>query len=110
MKLVLAIVHDEQSNDLTKILSKNDFSVTKLATTGGFLRQTNTTLICGTDEEKVPELLKLIEINCKSKSQVVTNIQTHSAAFGGAIFPLTSEIVVGGATCFVLDVDQFCKF
>ncbi len=51
MKLVLAIVHDDQAHDLMHVLTENEFMVTKLATTGGFLRTANTTLICGTDKE-----------------------------------------------------------
>ncbi len=109
MKLVLAIVHDEQAHDLMQVLSENQFSVTKLATTGGFLRTANTTLICGTEAEKVTELLELIERNCKSRKQVRPNSQAYSP-LGGGVFPLASEVIVGGATCFVLDVDQFCKF
>lgn len=109
MKLVLAIVHDDQANDLMHIMSENDFSVTKLATSGGFLRTANTTLICGTEADKVSALLELIERNCKSRTQVRPSSQVHTP-MGGGFFPLASEVVVGGATCFVLDVDQFCKF
>lgn len=108
MKLVLAIVHDDQASDLMHALSENQYSVTKLATTGGFLRSANTTLICGTDEDKVPKLLEIIEKNCKARKQLVPDVQVHASV--GTIFPLTSEVIVGGATCFVLDVDQFCKF
>ncbi len=109
MKLVLAIVNDEQAYDLMQVMAENDFSVTKLATTGGFLRTANTTLICGTEKENVPKLLELIEINCKARKQVRPNTNVYSP-LGGGIFPLASEVIVGGATCFVLDVDQFCKF
>lgn len=108
MKLVLAIVHDEQAYDLMQELSDNEYTVTKLATTGGFLRSANTTLICGTEKEKVPKLLEIIEKKCKSTKQVRAN-PIHSP-LGGAIFPVASQVIVGGATCFVLDVDQFCKF
>ncbi len=108
MKLVLAIVHDDQASQLMHTLAEKDFSVTKLATTGGFLRSANTTLICGTEKDKVPELLDIIQTNCKARKQIVPDVQVHASV--GTIFPLTNEVIVGGATCFVLDVDQFCKF
>lgn len=109
MKLVLAIIHDEQAYDLMQVLSEHEYTVTKVATTGGFLRAANTTIICGTEEEKVPDLLELIEKNCKSTKQFRANNPIHTP-LGGGIFPVASEYVVGGATCFVIDVDQFCKF
>ena len=49
MKLVLAIVQDDDAIDLIEELTDNNFRVTKLATTGGFLKSGNTTLI-DTDE------------------------------------------------------------
>ena len=57
MKLVMAIVNDEDSNAVLSELNKNKFSVTKLATTGGFLKAGNVTFIIGTDDEKVQEVI-----------------------------------------------------
>ena len=46
MKLVIAIVHSDDSHNLNDELTTNGFSATKLATTGGFLRSGNTTFFC----------------------------------------------------------------
>ena len=53
MKLILAILSNDDSPVASNALNKNGFSVTKLATTGGFLRAGNTTLIIGCEDEKV---------------------------------------------------------
>ena len=45
MKLIVAIVQDEDAGRLVSALMDKGFGVTKLATTGGFLRAGNTTLI-----------------------------------------------------------------
>ncbi len=108
MKLVLAIVNEEQVHDLMKAVTEEGYSVTKLATTGGFLRTANTTIICGTEEEKVEKYLEIVERICKSTKQFRPNSQV--ATIGTGFLPFASEVVVGGATCFVLDVDKFCKF
>ena len=53
MKLIIAIVQDEDSTDVIEALTEEDYRVTKLATTGGFLKSGNTTLMVGIEEEKV---------------------------------------------------------
>ena len=85
------------------------YSVTKLATTGGFLRAGNTTLLLGVDEEKFQGAMDVIEKVCKSRKQIATS----PVAMGGAAGMYTSypiEVTVGGATVFVLTVDQFVKY
>ncbi|MER3557036.1 MAG: hypothetical protein C4302_03585, partial [Thermus sp.] len=47
MKLILAIVQDTDAPGLTKALLEKGFQSTKLASTGGFLREGNTTLLIG---------------------------------------------------------------
>ena len=61
MKLVIAIVQDEDAGRVVSALMDKGFGVTKLATTGGFLRAGNTTLISGVENEKLDEALAIIE-------------------------------------------------
>ncbi len=106
MKLILAIVNNDDSPVVANNLTANGFAVTKLATTGGFLKAGNTTFIVGTDDEKVPDVISIIETHSKRRTQVVpTSIGEGTAMFESA--PL--EVSVGGATIFVLDVEQFKK-
>lgn len=104
MKLIMAIVSSDDSGELISVLTKNSFSVTKLATTGGFLRSGNTTVIIGVEEEKIEEVFSIIKSTCSTRKQITMN----QAPFGG-VMPYPIEIEVGGATVFVLDVDQFIK-
>ena len=53
MKLILAIINKEDSQEVSHALTKEKYSVTKLATQGGFLMSGNVTLIIGTEDEKV---------------------------------------------------------
>jgi uncharacterized protein YaaQ len=108
MKLVMAIIHDEDAFHIMDMLNEKGYSVTKLASTGGFLRAGNTTLICGTNEERVPELLEIIEKRCKSRKQITSVNSTHINATESYV-PYPVEVTVGGATIFVLPVEEFKK-
>ena len=68
MKLIIAIVQDDDAGDLIDGLTDEGFRVTKLATTGGFLKAGNTTLMIGVEEEKVDSALAFIENICKKKT------------------------------------------
>jgi uncharacterized protein YaaQ len=108
MKLVYAIVHDEDGHRVTEELNKNGFSVTKLCSSGGFLRAGNTTLIIGVDKEKVDEVIKIVEDKSKSRKQAV-NSSMPINGMGGMYMPYPVEVTVGGATIFVLDVERYEK-
>jgi uncharacterized protein YaaQ len=110
VKLILAIVHDEDGARVLESLNKGGFSVTRLSSSGGFLRAGNTTLVVGTDEDKVDEVLQLIKKSSKSRKQIIdTSSLGANNSMGGVYMPYPVEVTVGGATIFVLDVDRFEK-
>ena len=99
MKLVIAIVQKEDSNDLQRAFVQNDFRATKLATSGGFLSQGNTTFLVGCDDDKVDDV-------SRAREEIAT---PHMVSTGYEITqPL--KVTVGGATCFVVPVDEFKRF
>ena len=106
MKLIMAIVSGDDSSKVARALTKGNFSVTKLATTGGFLMSGNTTFIIGTDDDRVQDVLDIIGKNSKTRKQMVPT----SASYGVGMFSsMPIEVQVGGATVFVMDVEQFIK-
>lgn len=108
MKLVLAIVHDIDGNNVINALSRHGYQATKLASTGGFLKAGNTTLMIGTDEENVYEVIEIIKDKCEKRKQTIVN-PTAVGGIESTIDPYPVEIDVGGATIFVLNVEQFEK-
>ena len=108
MKLIIAIVQDEDASRLVSKLMTEGYGVTKLATTGGFLRAGNTTLLVGVDDEKFDGAMAVIEKVCKSRKQIAT-APTSMTGVNGVYSPYPIEVMVGGATVFVLSVDQFIK-
>jgi len=108
MKLVLAIIHDEDAYLVMDELTYKGYSATKLASTGGFLRAGNTTLICGVNDDKVKEVTDIIENKCKSRKQI-TSIGSTQDTTAELQNPFPVEVTVGGATIFVLEVSEFKK-
>ncbi len=108
MKLIIAIVQDEDAARLVSNLMNEGYSVTKLATTGGFLRAGNTTLLLGVDDEKFAGAMAVIEKVCKSRKQIATS-PSPVAGTSGVYVPYPIEVMVGGATVFVMNVEQFVK-
>ena len=98
MKLILAIVNNEDTARATDALMKSGFFVTRLSTTGGFLMMGNTTLLIGTDEERVQMAIGILRQHCTARTQPGSSVRR------------TEPITVGGATVFVLDVDHMEKF
>lgn len=106
MKMVMAVVQDSDAGRLLELLTDKKFGVTKLASTGGFLRRGNTTLMIGVEEERLEELIALIEKVSHPRKQVVT---PFPGGPGDAYVPYPIEVTVGGATIFVMNVERFEK-
>lgn len=106
MKLIMAIVSSDDSSKVSAGLTKEGFYATKLATTGGFLMAGNTTFIIGTEDEKVSEAIEIIKKHSKKRTQMVPSTTNYGVG-GYSSFPV--EVTVGGATVFVLNVEQFEK-
>ncbi|GAA4706676.1 cyclic-di-AMP receptor [Brevibacillus fulvus] len=109
MKMVIAVVQDKDSARLSQMLVKKGYRATRLASTGGFLRAGNTTFLVGTTDEKIPDVIDIIQHSCKSRKQMVTPVSPLGNAVD-SFMPYPLEVQVGGAAVFVLDVEQFHSF
>jgi uncharacterized protein YaaQ len=109
VKLVVVVVHNRDKGKLTEELVKAGFKFTVIGSTGGFLREGNTTILIGTPAEELPALRKVIGENCSTRDQLV-NVVPFESAPPGAFVPNPVKVPVGGAVAFVLDVEQFDRF
>jgi len=110
VKLIIAIVQDEDASRLVNKLMNEGFGATKLATTGGFLRSGNTTLLTGVEDDKMDAVMDIIEHTCKSRKQMAPVHAPISGTAGMYVPAYPVQVTVGGAIVFVLDVEQFKKF
>lgn len=106
MKMIFAIVNNDDSQDVMTALRKEQIPVTKLASTGGFLLKGNTTFISGVEDEHVDNVIALIREHSRRRTQV-TPIDYSQFNPGMASYPV--KVTVGGATIFVVDVEKYEK-
>ncbi len=106
MKLLIAIVNNDDCPTVLSEITREGYSATKLSTSGGFLRAGNSTLLIGVEDEKVDSLIELIGKFSKKRKQIVQTTPSFNADF---FVSVPVEVNVGGATIFVLNVDQFIK-
>ena len=114
MKLIVAIVQDQDVNRLMTSLSENKFQFTKIGSTGGFLREGNTTLLIGVDEKREEGVLSIIKRNCQSRQR--PDVMARHAlddVMAGHMLDMEGDqpmenvtITVGGATVFVMNVEK----
>ena len=108
MKLILAIVNNDDSAVVSATLTRENYSVTQLSTTGGFLMIGNTTLLIGAEDDKVARAKEIICKHSQTRSKVA--MTTDSLGRGLQKDSLEEEVTVGGATVFVLDVESMDKY
>lgn len=84
--MIIAIIRDNDSEIISQALINGSFRVTRVASTGGFLRKGSTTLMIGVGDEKVDEAINIIrknttpaeEPNIKSATLFVLNVEHFS--------------------------------
>jgi uncharacterized protein YaaQ len=108
VKLVVAIVQGEDAGHTVQSLNAAGVSVTRLASSGGFLQQGNATLLVGVEEDRVDQVLALVRANCRQRSRYLTPMPPMVES-GEMLMPFPVEVQVGGATIFVLNTEQFEK-
>jgi uncharacterized protein YaaQ len=70
MKLMFIIVRDVDGDNVLRGLVEKNFRVTRVASTGGFLRHGNVTLMTGIEDEKVESVVKLLRKICCPSDEI----------------------------------------
>ena len=103
MKLIIAMVQDEDSETTVQALTEHGHRVTRLATTGGFLRRGNTTLLIGIEDAQVDDVMSVLRQTCRRRTAFTTLVSETPMMLPASVV----EVEVGGATVFVLDMERF---
>lgn len=107
MRLIIAVVQDKDAPRLMESLVRAGHSATKLASTGGFLREGNSTVLIGVEDQDTDKVLDVIKKTCKAREQLVTPVTPVGP--GESYVPYPVGVVVGGATVFIVPVERFLK-
>ncbi len=105
MKLVVAIIQDRDTDAAVDALTKGGITVTRIATSGGFIRQGNTTLLTGVDEAQVTQVIDTLREACHRRKMFMPMASGITDTAYGLHNQI--EVEIGGATIFVFDVDRF---
>ena len=108
MKLITAIVQDKDSNKLGSAFIKADVRATRLTSSGGFLRAGNTTFMIAIEDDRVADVLKVIEETSQKRKQFMVPPMNLDTTADVVSYPM--EVEVGGATVFTQDIDAFYRF
>ena len=106
MKLIVAIVHNEDAGALVDGLLDREYRATRLHSSGGFLKQSNATIIVAVENDQVDTIVDIVRDTCTSRTQIV-NPMPPIMEPGEFFMPYPLEVEVGGATVFVLPVERF---
>ena len=106
MKLIMAIVNNDDGPMITAQLNKKGVYTTKIASTGGFLSAGNMTFISGVEDDKVDEVIDVIKAYSRKRTQPVPNLDVPTGQIG-TMNP--AQVLVGGGTIFVLNVESFTR-
>lgn len=106
MKLILAIISNDDVSSVSQALSKANFQITKVASTGGFLKAGNSTIIVGCEDDLVDKAIEVIGKESKRRTEIVPSTATYDV---GRYVNFPIEVSVGGATIFVIDVEKYLK-
>jgi uncharacterized protein YaaQ len=101
-KLLIAVVHAHDAAQLIEALRRADLRVTEVLSRGGFLQARNAMLYIGVEDEQVPTAMQIIHENCQTRTMSVP-----PELLGGMEANwLPTEVTHGGATVFVVPLDE----
>lgn len=109
MKLVLIITQKENEKNLEEAFVSRKYSLTKWESRGGFLKKKNYTFCLGVEDEKVENVLEIVKETCRTKEEMVGPMPAISGLSGETLAESSTKIKVGGATCFILDIEKVLR-
>lgn len=106
MKLIVAVVQAKDVDGLLRGLIERGFQTTQINSAGGFLRESNVTLLVGVQETYVADVLRIVRQSCQARMRLVNPLMplVEPTEF---YVPNPVEVQVGGATVFVIGVERY---
>lgn len=111
MKMIISVLNAEDAGMTIEKLNENNFFVTKLASSGGFLKKRNTTIMIGLEDDKVEQAVSIIKEHAGKRTSTVYSSPTMSDEnmFPGTDMLIPVQMETGGCTIFILNVEDFKK-
>ncbi|MCC6485629.1 MAG: cyclic-di-AMP receptor [Armatimonadetes bacterium] len=106
MKLLIAIIQERDRRRVEEALSVEGFFFTKIASTGGFLRDGNVTMLLGVESEQLEQVLGVLRESSEARDQYVS-LPPPDVMPSAGLMQAPVKVTVGGAVVFVMDVERF---
>ena len=106
MKLVIAVVQGNDAEQLLAALTRQGYRATQINSAGGFLRERNVTLLIGVRDDDVADVQEIVRANCHSRTRFVNPLMPIVEP-GEFYIPSPVEVLVGGATVFVVNIERY---
>lgn len=107
MKLIIAVIQNEDEDGLVQELEHQNIGATRIGSSGGFLRASNVTLMIAVGDDQVDVVLGYLRKHCKRRTRhlhpLLPNLEARERFLG------TIPVEVGGAIVFVLPVERLEK-
>ena len=108
--MITAIINRQDIKSVCTALVENKIMFTKIGSTGGFLRKGNATLIIGTDDSKVNDIIEIIKKHSAQRMAPFPIVPDSVNSLHHKDEDNIPQVIIGGATIFVTDVSQYEKF
>ncbi|MBN2548204.1 MAG: cyclic-di-AMP receptor [Anaerolineales bacterium] len=101
--LMTAVVQVQDVDRAIRALQKIGLSATRMSSTGGFLGRRNITLLIGLSKGQEGEVVEALQKSCHRRVEYV------ATSLEGSPFhlPLSTPVMIGGATLFTFQVERF---
>lgn len=106
MKMILAIVQEDDVRALLDKFVENGLQATKISSTGGFLHTGNSTVLIGVEDDQVAGVVSMIGAVCRTRKTFVSALSYAMGGPAGAFMMQPIEVEVGGAHIFVWKVER----
>jgi uncharacterized protein YaaQ len=108
VKLLFAVVQEQDADACADALTAGGFVSTRFTTQGGFLDTRNCTLMIGVEDQQIDQVLDILRRRAQRRVEMVE----ASARLAGVLTPVIApplDVEVGGATVFVVPLDRVEK-
>jgi uncharacterized protein YaaQ len=102
-RVMTIIIQIQDEKKAVKALSQLGIKPVQFSTSGGFLGRQNVTLFMGMPAKLIDAALNVLERTCQKRTEYVSTPLEGTPL----PIPLSTPIVVGGATIFVFTIDRF---
>ena len=111
-KLIMAVMQKDDYENAVEELNRRSIFVTKLSSSGGFLKKENITILIGVPDDKLEDTLNVLKTSAgRRKTTVYTQAASAPGVFGsGVSTTIPVEMETGGVTVFIMNMQEFHKF